>query len=47
MERNGIIKEDDLTMLKSILKAFRPDLKNKIDNYEEKTKGKLNSCLGG
>ncbi|XP_048809184.1 caspase-8-like isoform X4 [Lagopus muta] len=38
MERNGIIKEDDLTMLKSILKAFRPDLKNKIDNYEEKTK---------
>ncbi|XP_048809183.1 caspase-8-like isoform X3 [Lagopus muta] len=41
MERNGIIKEDDLTMLKSILKAFRPDLKNKIDNYEEKTKEAL------
>lgn len=40
MERNGIIKEDDLTMLKSILKAFRADLKKKIDNYEEKTKGK-------
>uniref|UniRef100_A0A8V1A2U7 Initiator caspase n=1 Tax=Gallus gallus TaxID=9031 RepID=A0A8V1A2U7_CHICK len=39
MERNGIIKEDDLTMLKSILKAFRADLKKKIDNYEEKTKG--------
>ncbi|OXB55384.1 UNVERIFIED_CONTAM: hypothetical protein H355_003426 [Colinus virginianus] len=38
MERNGIIKEDDLTMLKSILKVFRADLKKKIDNYEEKNK---------
>ncbi|XP_021256512.1 caspase-8-like [Numida meleagris] len=38
MERNGIIKEDDLTMLKSILEAFREDLKKKIDDYEEKTK---------
>lgn len=45
MERNGIIKEDDLTMLKSILKVFRADLKIKIDNYEEKTKGKSTNQL--
>ncbi|NXU86838.1 CASP8 protein, partial [Xiphorhynchus elegans] len=38
MERNGIIKEDDLTMLKDILNAFRADIKKKIDNYEEKKK---------
>ncbi|NXI73976.1 CASP8 protein, partial [Anseranas semipalmata] len=38
MERNGIIKEDDLTMLKDILRGFRADLKKKIDIYEEKTK---------
>ncbi|KAM6307422.1 caspase-8-like [Aegotheles albertisi] len=36
MERNGIIKEDDLAMLKDILKRFRPDLKKKIDAYELK-----------
>ncbi|NXL94781.1 CASP8 protein, partial [Alectura lathami] len=39
MERNGIIKEDDLTKLKDILKGFRADLKKKIDAYEEQTKG--------
>ncbi|XP_027735922.1 caspase-8-like [Empidonax traillii] len=38
MERNRIIKEDDLTMLKDILKAFRADIKKKIDIYEEKKK---------
>uniref|UniRef100_A0A8C5X9F0 DED domain-containing protein n=1 Tax=Malurus cyaneus samueli TaxID=2593467 RepID=A0A8C5X9F0_9PASS len=36
MEMNGIIKEDNLTMLKDILQRFRPDLKKKIDAYEEK-----------
>lgn len=41
MERNGIIKEDDLRILKDILKEFRADLKKRIDIYEEKTKGKL------
>ncbi|EOB05062.1 Caspase-8, partial [Anas platyrhynchos] len=39
MERNGIIKEDDLRILKDILKEFRADLKKRIDIYEEKTKG--------
>ncbi|XP_050756330.1 caspase-8-like [Gymnogyps californianus] len=38
MERNGIIKEDDLAMLKDILKGFRADIKKKIDTYEEKKK---------
>ncbi|XP_013043039.2 caspase-8-like [Anser cygnoides] len=38
MERNGIIKEDDLRILKDILKGFRADLKKRIDIYEEKTK---------
>ncbi|XP_013807675.2 caspase-8-like [Apteryx mantelli] len=38
MERNGVIKEDDVTMLKDILRGFRADLKKKIDIYEEKTK---------
>ncbi|NXS40595.1 CASP8 protein, partial [Balaeniceps rex] len=38
MERNGIIKEEDLAMLKEILKKFRADLKKKIDIYEEKKK---------
>ncbi|XP_010142755.1 PREDICTED: caspase-8-like, partial [Buceros rhinoceros silvestris] len=38
MERNGIIKEDDLTVLKDILKGFRPDVNKKIDTYEEKNK---------
>ncbi|NXE91845.1 CASP8 protein, partial [Menura novaehollandiae] len=36
MERNGIIKEDDLTVLKDILKGFRADIKKKIDTYEGK-----------
>ncbi|NXB10499.1 CASP8 protein, partial [Cnemophilus loriae] len=35
MEVNGIIKEDNLTILKDILQRFRPDLKKKIDAYEE------------
>ncbi|NXL51129.1 CASP8 protein, partial [Podilymbus podiceps] len=38
MERNGKIKEDDLRMLKHILKGFRPDIKKKIEIYEEKKK---------
>ncbi|NXF83929.1 CASP8 protein, partial [Sclerurus mexicanus] len=38
MERNGMIKEDDLTMLKDILNTFRADIKKKIDNYEEREK---------
>ncbi|NWQ63191.1 CASP8 protein, partial [Neopipo cinnamomea] len=41
MERNRIIKEDDLTMLKDILKAFRADIKKKIEIYEEKKKEEL------
>ncbi|NXR88803.1 CASP8 protein, partial [Hypocryptadius cinnamomeus] len=36
MEINGIIKEDNLAMLKDILQRFRPDIKKKIDAYEEK-----------
>lgn len=40
MEINGMIKEDNLTMLKDILQRFRHDLKKKIDAYEEK-KGKF------
>ncbi|NXW64468.1 CASP8 protein, partial [Eurystomus gularis] len=47
MERSRIIKEDDLAVLKDILKGFRADMKKKIDTYEEKkkenvSKGKLN-----
>ncbi|NXE77462.1 CASP8 protein, partial [Cochlearius cochlearius] len=38
MERNGIIKEDDVAVLKDILKGFRADVKKKIDAYEEKKK---------
>ncbi|NXE45577.1 CASP8 protein, partial [Casuarius casuarius] len=38
MERNGVIKEGDVTVLKDILRGFRADLKKKIDIYEEKTK---------
>ncbi|XP_010125640.1 PREDICTED: caspase-8-like [Chlamydotis macqueenii] len=38
MEKNGIIKEDDLSILKDILKGFRADVKKKIDIYEEKKK---------
>ncbi|XP_075567666.1 caspase-8-like [Pelecanus crispus] len=41
MERNGIIKEDDLAMLKDILKGFRDDVNKKIYTYEEKKKEKL------
>ncbi|NWS71005.1 CASP8 protein, partial [Crotophaga sulcirostris] len=44
MERNGIIKEDDLAMLKDILKRFRADVKKKIDTYEEKKKGNSLIC---
>ncbi|KFP45287.1 Caspase-8, partial [Chlamydotis macqueenii] len=45
MEKNGIIKEDDLSILKDILKGFRADVKKKIDIYEEKKKGKLYNLL--
>ncbi|XP_021411019.2 caspase-8 [Lonchura striata] len=38
MELKGIIKEDNMTMLKDILKRFRADIKKKIDAYEEKEK---------
>ncbi|XP_014810037.1 PREDICTED: caspase-8-like isoform X2 [Calidris pugnax] len=38
MERNEIIKEDDLSVLKDILKGFRADVKKKIDTYEENKK---------
>ncbi|NXL02791.1 CASP8 protein, partial [Mesembrinibis cayennensis] len=38
MERNGMIKEDDLATLKDILKGFRADIKKRIDTYEEKKK---------
>ncbi|NXA77365.1 CASP8 protein, partial [Thryothorus ludovicianus] len=38
MEINGIIKEDNLTVLKDIFQRFRPDIKKKIDAYEEKEK---------
>lgn len=41
MEIKGIIKEDDMTMLKDILQRFRADIKKKIDAYEEKKKGKF------
>ncbi|KFZ56983.1 Caspase-8, partial [Antrostomus carolinensis] len=49
MERNGMIKEDDLTRLKDVLKGFRADVKKKIVIYEEKIKGKyyLIYCLRG
>ncbi|NXI07391.1 CASP8 protein, partial [Irena cyanogastra] len=38
MDINGLIKEDNLTMLKDKLQIFRADLKKKIDDYEEKRK---------
>ncbi|NXX59956.1 CASP8 protein, partial [Scopus umbretta] len=38
MERNGTIKDDNLTVLKDILQRVRPDLKKRIDIYEEKKK---------
>lgn len=41
MERNGIIKEDNLTMLKDMLQRFRVDIKKKIDAYEGKKRGKF------
>ncbi|NWX88525.1 CASP8 protein, partial [Nothoprocta ornata] len=37
MERNDVITEDDVTVLKDILKGFRADLKKKIGIYELKT----------
>uniref|UniRef100_A0A8C3PHE3 Caspase-8 n=1 Tax=Calidris pygmaea TaxID=425635 RepID=A0A8C3PHE3_9CHAR len=45
MERNEIIKEDDLAVLKDILEVFRADVKKKIDTYEENKKGKLFNLL--
>ncbi|KFQ30389.1 Caspase-8, partial [Mesitornis unicolor] len=46
MERNGLIKEDDLEMLKYIFKGFRADIKKKIDTYEENKKGYISfGCL--
>lgn len=39
MEIKEIIKEDDLRMLKELFQRVRPDLKKKIDAYEEKKKG--------
>ncbi|NXG48314.1 CASP8 protein, partial [Psilopogon haemacephalus] len=44
MERNGIIKEDDITTLKDIFKGFRADIKKKIDTYEER-KDSSYGCL--
>ncbi|XP_010017555.1 PREDICTED: caspase-8 [Nestor notabilis] len=41
MERKGLIKEDDMAMLKDILKGFRADIKKKIVTYEERKKEKL------
>ncbi|XP_009558078.2 caspase-8 [Cuculus canorus] len=38
MEKNGIINENDLAVLKDILKRLRADVKKKIDTYEEKRK---------
>ncbi|NXW82949.1 CASP8 protein, partial [Alopecoenas beccarii] len=45
MEKKGIIKEDDLAMLKDILNKIRPDVKKKIDAYEAKTRGTLFNLL--
>uniref|UniRef100_A0A8C3NYN8 Caspase-8 n=1 Tax=Cyanoderma ruficeps TaxID=181631 RepID=A0A8C3NYN8_9PASS len=38
MEIKEIIKEDDLRMLKELFQRVRPDLKKKIDLYEERKK---------
>ncbi|NXO34532.1 CASP8 protein, partial [Locustella ochotensis] len=38
MEIKEIIKEDNLTMLKELFQRVRPDIKKKIDAYEEKRK---------
>ncbi|NWU92252.1 CASP8 protein, partial [Upupa epops] len=46
MEKKGLIREDDLTYLKDVLKGFRADLTKKIDTYEEKYKVYFSSgCL--
>ncbi|NXV82096.1 CASP8 protein, partial [Atlantisia rogersi] len=46
MERSGIIKEDDLAMLKYVLKGIRADVKKKIDTYEENKKAYFSfGCL--
>ncbi|NXX93772.1 CASP8 protein, partial [Centropus bengalensis] len=52
MERNGMIREDNLEELKNIFNRVRPDVKKKIDAYEEKLKGEFLICclrveLGG
>lgn len=39
MEIKEIIKEDNLRMLKELFQKVRPDLKKKIDAYEDKKKG--------
>lgn len=39
MEIKEIIKEDNLRMLKELFQRVRPDLKKKIDAYEDKKKG--------
>ncbi|NWI00811.1 CASP8 protein, partial [Tichodroma muraria] len=36
METNGIINDDNLTVLKDILQTVRPDMAKEIDAYEEK-----------
>ncbi|NXM71578.1 CASP8 protein, partial [Serilophus lunatus] len=38
MERNGMIEENDLTVLKDLFKGFRADIMKKIDIYEERKK---------
>ncbi|KAM9380586.1 LOW QUALITY PROTEIN: caspase-8-like [Phaethornis superciliosus] len=38
MEKNGIIKDGDLVILKGKLKRYRADLTRRIDAYEEKQK---------
>lgn len=45
MERKALIKEDDLSMLKDILKGFRADIQKKIVAFEEQKKGKLFNLL--
>ncbi|XP_061233613.1 caspase-8-like isoform X3 [Neopsephotus bourkii] len=38
MERKALIKEDDLSMLKDILKGFRADITKKVVTFEEQKK---------
>ncbi|NXY85962.1 CASP8 protein, partial [Alcedo cyanopectus] len=45
MEKKSLIKEDNLTYLKDKLEEFRPDIKKKIEKYEENKKGKLFNLL--